>query len=81
MEIVYKVLNSLSSSKLLVPLGEGGTGWVEGVKMWWKDVGQCEGGAWGDRLYSTNPPWCDSLIDQMLLSFSFFEVHSFHILS
>ena len=26
MEIVYKVLNSLSSSKLLVPLGEGGTG-------------------------------------------------------
>ena len=37
MEIVYKVLNSLSSSELLVPLGEGGTGVggsFEGVKMW-----------------------------------------------
>ena len=76
MEIVYKVLNSLSNSKLLVPLGEGGTG-VEGVKMW----ASVRGGAWGDRLYSTNLPWCDSLIDQMLLSFSFFEDHSFHILS
>ena len=49
MEIVYKVLNSLSNSKLLVPLGEGGTGWVEGVKMWWKDVGQCEGWSLGGQ--------------------------------
>ena len=44
-----------SNSKLLVPLGEGGTGWVEGVKMWWKDVGQCEGWSLGGQTVFHQP--------------------------
>ena len=56
MEIVYKVLNSLSRAIVnsWCHWGEGGTG-VEGVKMWWKDVGQCEGWSLGGQTVFHQP--------------------------